>query len=370
MSSLEPRFAILGAGCGGQTFAGHLASKGYAVNLYNRSAERINSIQDDRKITLEGAVNTEGVVKKVTTDIEDALKDTDIILVVTTASGHRDIAQKMAPYLKDGQVIILNPGRTFGSLEVAKEIYDIQKDVDLTICEANTLLYATRLLYPGQAKVHGIKDIVTLSALRPWRTQKVVDMLKPIFPQITPAKNILETSLGNIGSVFHPVITIANADRIINRETFEFYREGIDDGVISHLQGIDNERMEIARSLDTEIPTLEEWLQERYSISGTGLKDLLRKNPAYRDIQAPTTLQHRYFHEDIPTGLVPLSLVGDALGIRTSYIDKAIDDAERLTGCDFRKSGRTLESLGLSKKNLKRDLMHLVYDTAKEASSQ
>lgn len=41
-----------------------------------------------------------------------------IIMVVTPAAGHQDIAQRLSPYLEEGQIIVLNPGRTGGALEV------------------------------------------------------------------------------------------------------------------------------------------------------------------------------------------------------------------------------------------------------------
>ena len=40
-------------------------------------------------------------------------------MVVVPSSAHADLAAAMAPHLRDGQVIILHPGRTCGAIEVA-----------------------------------------------------------------------------------------------------------------------------------------------------------------------------------------------------------------------------------------------------------
>src|SRR3972149_2100204 len=40
-----PKFAVLGAGHGGLAMAGHLAYMGFRVNLWNRTAERIEHIR-------------------------------------------------------------------------------------------------------------------------------------------------------------------------------------------------------------------------------------------------------------------------------------------------------------------------------------
>lgn len=362
----KPKFAVLGAGCGGQTFAGHLASQGFEVKLYNRSPQRLGNLPQNPHITLEGMINAEGRLKLATTDIKKAVEETDILMVVTTANGHKDIACSLAPYLSDGQILILNPGRTFGSLEVAQEIYRQRPALDVTICEANTLLYATRVTQPGKAKVYGIKDEVTLSALRPERTKPVIKQLQPIFPQFQAAKNILETSLGNIGAVFHPTIMVFNWQRILRKETFQFYCEGATRQAVEFMYKLDKERIAVASALDTIIPSLEEWLASRYSLGEKeALQKLLQTNPSYQGIYAPDTVQHRYLLEDVPTGLVPLSLVGKSLGIVTSYMDQLISQAEEITHKNFYAAGRTLERLGLTPDNIKKELLGFVYPELK-----
>ena len=42
-------------------------------------------------------------------DIQEALEDADIIMVVVPSSGHSDIARIVAPHIKDGQIIIQTP---------------------------------------------------------------------------------------------------------------------------------------------------------------------------------------------------------------------------------------------------------------------
>ena len=99
--------------------AGYLAMMGYRVNLYNRTPARISSLMKERTIYLEGEINGCGVLNKVTDNMEEAISDVDIIMVTVPAMGHSGIAKEMAPYLKDGQIIVLNPGRTGGALEVS-----------------------------------------------------------------------------------------------------------------------------------------------------------------------------------------------------------------------------------------------------------
>jgi opine dehydrogenase len=87
---------------------------------------------------------------------------------------------------------------------------------------------------------------------------------------------------------------------------------------------------------------------------------MLRSNPSYCNLPAPTTLDHRYLWEDVPMGLVPISDAADAVGVATPAIDHLIDEASGILGRDFRSEGRTLEKLGLPRNNLKEALTTIV----------
>src|SRR5690554_34716 len=143
MNGAGPRFCVLGAGHGGMAMAGHLALMGYEVNLYNRSGDRIEPIALMGGIELSGVVEGFGRVKLATDDIEAAMDGVDILMVVVPANGHRFIAEKVAPFLQDGQIIVLNPGRTGGALEVKSIFQAMKVKADVIIGEAQTLLYAS-----------------------------------------------------------------------------------------------------------------------------------------------------------------------------------------------------------------------------------
>ena len=57
MSAIDAtHYAVLGAGHGGQALAGYLSLKGFKVNLYNRTPERLNSIKLMGGIQVEGEI--------------------------------------------------------------------------------------------------------------------------------------------------------------------------------------------------------------------------------------------------------------------------------------------------------------------------
>ncbi|MDP3487196.1 MAG: 2-dehydropantoate 2-reductase N-terminal domain-containing protein, partial [Bacillota bacterium] len=209
-----PRVAVLGAGHGGQAMAGHLGLMGCEVTLYNRSQDRIAPIEIAGGIELTGQVEGVGKLALVTTDIELAIKDAELIMVVVPANGHAPMAEAVAPYLADGQIVVLHPGRTGGALEFFNTIRSNGCVADVIVSEASTLIYACRMLNPAKVHIFGIKNIIPVAAIPSYRTPEVINKLNSVYPQFVPGDNVLKTSLDNIGAIFHPALTILNAGRI------------------------------------------------------------------------------------------------------------------------------------------------------------
>lgn len=109
-------------------------------------------------IYLSGEEIGMGVLNKVTNNIEEAIYDVDIIMVTIPALGHNSIAKEMAPYLKDGQIIILNPGRTGGgALEVYETLLRERKRNNVIVGEAQTFIYAARSKSYNEAHIYKSK---------------------------------------------------------------------------------------------------------------------------------------------------------------------------------------------------------------------
>ena len=64
-------------------------------------------------------------------------------------------------------------------------------------------------------------------------------------------------------------------------------------------------------------------------------------------IKSPSSLDHRYVHEDVGYGLVPLAAFGKLAGVPTPTIDALINLSLLSLGIDYAKDGLTLEKLGL-----------------------
>jgi opine dehydrogenase len=354
------KIAVVGAGNGGQALAGYLAMKGFDVSLFNRSKRRISPIIDSHSIRIEGQVVGEYHISFATTNMEEAIKGRKLIMVVVPAFAHKEIAKRMAPYLEDGQIIVLNPGRTGGALEFNNVLKEENVKKDVIVAEAQTFIFASRMSNPGVAKVFRIKNAVPVSALPATRNAELEEVLCNAIPEFEIVKNVIYTSFNNIGVVFHPATLILNAARVeTTAGKFEFYFEGISPSVAKVLEKIDEERCKVMELFNAEPMTAKDWLNYAYDVRGNSLYEAIRNNVGYRGIYAPPTLDNRYILEDLPMSLVPISSFGEEYGVKTPVIDSIINLANIMMGKNFWKEGRTVKDLGLEGMSIE-DIIRLV----------
>ena len=352
------KFCVIGAGSGGRAFAAYLSSKGYDVALYNRSFSRIASIQKMGGIQATGVIEGFFPIETATINIKKAIKDANIIMVVTPASAHKDIAEMIAPLLVEGQIIILNPGRTFGSIEFFNIIEENQKESPIFIGEAQTLLFTSRAWEGNKVNILKIKDSVDFSCFPEKYTDIIYNALKDVFPQFNPVDDYFEVTLNNIGMLLHPTISLFNAGLMDFGKTFKFYKEGTTPRVCLVLENIEIEINAIFEKLGLPQFKYHKWAKNSYGIEANSIFEAIQKVEAYKDINAPKQLITRYFTEDVPTGLVPISSLGKLLGIPTPTIDSVIHLSSILCGMNFSETGRTIKKLGIKSIVLERILLY------------
>lgn len=346
----ELRLAVIGAGHGGKAMAADIATRGFRVNLYNRTREHIETIALRGGIELHLADGAEvfGNLDVVSDNIDEVLDGVSLAMVVVPACGHNDIARVAAPYLRDGQIIVLNPGRTGGALAFRKALKEGGCTADVVIAEAGTLLFASRSTGPAEARIFRRKNSVPLAALPAARNDRVLDILSEIYPQFIAAPNVLHTSLDNMGAVFHPTLTLLNAGWIERTQgDFQFYVDGVTQSTARMLEVIDRERVTVAAALGVRTRSALEWLSHAYSARGDNIDEAMHANPGYVGIDAPRSLRHRYIYEDVPFSLVPIAELGRRFGVDVWAIEAMIQLACVIHGTDYRFRGRTLERMGL-----------------------
>ncbi|MBE0681005.1 MAG: NAD/NADP octopine/nopaline dehydrogenase family protein [Anaerolineales bacterium] len=348
---MAEKYTVLGAGHGGKAMAAHLALMGADVALWNRTFDHISIIKKRGGIeleSLEGGPRGFGKVSLVTSDIAEAIAHAQVIMVVLPSSAHADVAKVAAPFLKDGQIVILHPGRTLGALEFTKVIRDLGCTADVTVAEAETFIYASRTDGPAQARIFRIKEAVPLAALPSNRNELVLDAIQHAYPQFIDGVDVLHTGLNNMGAIFHPALTLLNAGWIEHTHgDYQFYIDGVTPSVARVLEVLDRERVTVASSLGIRARTSLEWLKLAYDTEGVDLHEAVQNQPGYYGIKAPPTLNHRYLFEDVPMSMVPMASLGIRYGVSVRGMDSIIRLGSIIHRTDYWRRGRTVERLGL-----------------------
>lgn len=345
------RIAVIGAGNGGQAISGYLAIQGHEVVLYDINQSKVDELNQLGGIELVGKLHGFGKLSCVTTNIEKALKNAELVMITTVANAHRSVAKSMARYIEEGQVIILNPGRTCGALVFRQTLEECSVGKRYYLAEAQTLVYACRIIENGKVNVIGVKDDVLLAGLPASDTDHVLDVVRPLYPCFVKTENVLRTSLENIGAIFHPCICLFNAANIERHNQFWFYRD-MTSQVAGFIKKFDQERLAVGVAYGIELLSVTDWISFAYKdTKGETLCDRIRNNPAYHDIKAPGSIFTRQLTEDIPTGVLPISELGKAAGVKTPLLDAMIVIIENLLDMDLHTDARSLKNLGLENKS-------------------
>jgi len=338
--------SIIGAGNGGQAFAGYLSLQDWKVKLYDISQETVDILNKKGGVHIEGSANVEGFgeILLASTDIGEVINGTKIILVTLPSIYHKEIARKIAPYLVDGQFIMLNPCTALGAVEFRKELNDCTCTADILLGCTSTLLFACRAIEIGRVIVAGQKASITASTYPSCNNAIAAKIFKDIIPQAQFCGDIIQIGLDNIGALVHPGPTILNTGRIESGTEFEYYLD------ITPTQGLlvdrlDEERMAIARAFGLTVKSLVDIYEALYQIKGKNVYEVLTGCDAYNGIKGPTTLRTRYLLEDVPYGLCAFQTLGIIAGVPTPCIDALITLARKII--PEMEEGRTPENLGL-----------------------
>jgi opine dehydrogenase len=300
---------------------------------------------------LYDAIDGKGYLAKLTDDLAEAVAYAELIMVTTTADAHRELASRMAPYVRDGQIIILNPGRTLGAFEFSL-ILRRQVAKNVIVAEAQSLIYACRADFPGKVRVIGVKNNVLLAAFPHPETTFVLETINSVYPCFRKAGSVLETSLENIGAILHPAVILFNAATIERGEKFYFYSD-MTFAVAGFIEALDKERLLIGNAFGLQLKPVSEWVSFAYNgIKGDNFLEKVKNNPAYYKIPAPTSLNCRMLLEDIPTGILPMVELGRYAGVQTPLMNSVLHISQTLLKRDFTTDGRTLANLGIDKMTL------------------
>ena len=346
------KVAVIGAGIGGLCLVAELGLAGFQLRLHDIDASRLNEIRARGGVDVEGEKGGFAAVERVTSDLGDAVEGADVVIVVTGGNAQATVARSLAPLLRHGQLILLIQGNTGGSLIVRRALNDADCQASVDVAEMDNYPYSCRRLSPTRIRPIVHKRWLQIAAFPGNRIGAVHHRLSPLFPQAVAAPNILCTAFTNANAMLHVANCVANAGRIESGESYRFYADGVTPAVARLYEAISAERVAVAAALGAAVPTLADWFECVYGVREANLVEACQRltynsDGPYQATGTPKSLDHKFITEDVPTGLMPMSALGEAAGVATPVIDSLVTLAQSMTGKDFAAEGRTLDRLGL-----------------------
>ncbi len=354
---MTTKVAVLGAGNAGYATTADLVRRGFDVTLFSHVREKLDPISDRGGIEISGVVGDSFVrFENVTTDLEHCVVGAEYIVLAVPQTAHEFYAKALSSYLKENQVVVLNPGHTCGGMHFATTLRRSGYRGTARLGEFHTMSFSARIRNPGQVFVAHITKNLLFSTF----PGKLQDPLYPgvqnLFPNVVKAKNVLDSALRNINAIEHPAQIVLNAGWVEHTKgDYYFYYEGTTPSVGRVIDLVDKERMRIAEALRIDTSPFVEILYEAgYTAKeacevGTA-HTAFQKSPEHRWSKGPKSLDHRYMHEDVGYGLVGMANLARFAGVKTPLMDALIALASALNGIDYMLQGLTLEKMGLEGK--------------------
>jgi Ketol-acid reductoisomerase len=334
---------VIGGGSTGHAAAAYLTGRGFDVVLCDHEGfkKEFDDIEEAGGILLRGLAGR-GVrkISKVTHDFGEAVGRARLILVCVPAARHQEIAERIAPYMREGQSVLILPGN-LGSFIFQDVFRKIKVPEDVIIAEMEGNLCPCRLTAPAEVTVGLPIRAKKVAALPGSRTAEFIEQNEGVLDFIAN-KNVLEGALLSDNYVLHIGTTLLASSTIDEMgDAFILFQHGLNDASIHCTEAIRQERIRLLDGLGMkERDSATEFFEE--------LRDW-RNHPEYsvfRTLKGPDRLKHRYVEEDAAACASMALSCAKRLGIEMPVLRAVVTLASAVNQTDYYETGRTLENVG------------------------
>ncbi|MDO4413681.1 MAG: NAD/NADP octopine/nopaline dehydrogenase family protein [Erysipelotrichaceae bacterium] len=346
------KIAVLGAGNAGCAIAADLTINGHEVTLIKTSHSLHDDNfeylkQNDGKMTLNefGEIKSANI-SKVTREIQD-IQGKEMIIILIQTNYHEQLIQRIAPYLEDGQIVLINPGY-LSTAYVLKHC----ADKNITVVEAESSFIDGRIMKPGYFRV-GFRNVRNPVGIYPAsKKAETIVKLDQLNERLVYLDSVVEAAIHNPNLIVHTVGSVMSIPRVEKaKDEFCVYHEAYtreNPATWRVLEALDAEKMDILEKLGLKRFSYVEACKYRNSLDDSMDAKEVFLNYAEMDTRAkgPTAVESRYISEDVPQGLVMLESLGKALNVATPIATALIEIASAALGRDLRLEGRTVDKLG------------------------
>lgn len=332
------KITVIGGGGTGIMMAADLTIKGHEVTLFETPghAEKILEVQERGYVDITGnAVNGRAVISNITTDLEEAMREPDYILVGVIAQRQEKLINLIIPYLRDGQTVCFSAGNG-ASIILKNKI----KDKNVLTGEMQGNIYPCRMLPDGRIISAFPYKEKGMAAFPSKDNRKYIEMMQQIYP-CHAVKNVFEAILNSPNISIHLAGSLLGTAKMETTEDFRLYRDGLSPSVAALIEAVEDEKALVMEKMG--------YSMERAAGQIRALLEY-EKHPEltiFRGLEGPTEISHRYIIEDAYAGNSLLLSLAKEYAVAAPLCEGLIAIASALNKTEFYKIGRTLAYFGV-----------------------
>lgn len=351
--------AVLGGGEDARLLAAICLAEGADVTLFSAYGSELLSMRGSSGITLRGSgpigtyqIDQNNAPSIITTgQLDTCIESAEVIFLSGPVHKQRTYAMVLADHLKDGQVLVLAPGRSLGALETAWFLRIGGCTADVTIVESQGLPY----WISANGSVLNLAPVgkVAASTLPSNRTD-VLEGLKRFLPNLESCHSVLESGFSDGSALVEfPALLMSGpalgngaikvpmgGKRLPEHDNFASLIGQEQRNITDQLA---NERRTVAKCFGIRnLPDTDVWIAAQ---SGTIKGHEQRPIPEHAEAT-------RLLRDGVIGSLVPLLSAADLAGTCVPITQAMIRLAEGVLGADVAAAGRRLDTIGITSKDI------------------
>ena len=344
------KVSVIGAGNAGCATAADLSLRGHDVTLIKTSSGMHDEnfeflFENGGEIEMwEDGKTSVAHVGHVTRDLA-GVSESEVIIVLIQTNFHEALIERLVPHLREGQVLLLNPGYLSTAYLLKHSVPD-----GVIAVEAESSFIDCRITEPGKVKVSFRNVRNPVGVFPSSKRSEAAHKLDALGFPLEYLDCAVEASLHNPNLVVHTVGAIMSIPRVEKTGgDYCMYHEVWTPSVWNILERLDAEKMDVLERLGLPRLSYVEACKYRNTLDdGRDAKEVFFWYASMPTaVKGPTAVDTRYISEDVPQGLVMLEALAGRLGVPTPVCTSLIEIASAALGRDLRAEGRTLERLGL-----------------------
>ena len=353
------RVAVLGGGPDARLIAALCLAEGAEVTLFSAYGAELEALRTSSGISLRGAGpigsyqvdRANGPSVQTTAELDRAVSDADAIFLTGPVHKQRTYAMVLANHLKDGQILVLAPGRSLGALEASWLLRIGGSTADITLIEAQGLPY----WFTAEGAVLTLSEAAPVpAATLPRGRNRALQAIARFLPNLTEVDSVLASGFAD-GSALVEVPALLLAGPAMPRGAIDIPMGGsplpenntfaalIGDEHRAVIARLAEERRRVARAFGVRhLPDDDAWIAIH---GGTERGAGARPVPPQSEAQ-------QILRDGVIGSLVPLLSAGELLGDDLPVTRSMVELASAVLGADVAAAGRRLDTIGITARDI------------------